>query len=426
MELPLPSTAKEDKSNTLKTTLLFESMAITEIFSRLPTFAKPLLYNLQLKPCLANSRCEGRVTIDLEITQPTSYLKLHSAEIDIKSATLQLENGCMFTELPFLLEHKPMFVTFTLPNEVDAQKARLEIVFVARLTDKTMGFCRYSFTDASAAKKLLAFTQFESTYARKAFPCWDEPEYKAKFTVSLEVDEHMTALSNMPAVAELKLEATGKKITKSKSGIDIRVYTTLGKQYLGEFALEVAGKSIDWYTEWFAMESPLTKCDLLAVPSFAPGAMENWGLVIAREPILFMDSMKSSIQSKIDVSLAVSHEIAHFWFGNLVTMFLEMVDDLWLNEGFANWIMNEALTIDNPDKLEDVFDAVTCCKPSSLIQMLSTYLGASVFQKGLRDYVQKHKFANSTADDLWTAVSEASNQNVNEIMESWTNKLATL
>ncbi|KAI1732802.1 peptidase family m1 domain-containing protein [Ditylenchus destructor] len=448
-------------------------------FSKLPRLAKPSVYDIHLSPCLKTFECHGKSTIHLDILEKTNYLKLHSSELNINNASITLENGKEFT-LPVELDHKWKTMRLNLPMEVEPQKAKLSFDYVAQLNNKMQGFSRSKYTTQSGEEKYLASTQFESTYARQAFPCWDEPEYKAQFNVALEVANNLTALSNMDVIEEQK-SSEGMKIvkyrttpimstylvafavgefdfveTKSKGGITVRVYTVPGKSSEGQYALDLAAKCLDWYDDWFGIACPLPKCDLIAIPDFSMGAMENWGLVTYREVALLVDQAKTSTQAKARIALIVSHELAHFWFGNLVTM--KWWTDLWLKEGFASfmeyvhvdascpefniWLIFlkdevagglalDALRsshpievqINNPNELDEIYDSITYNKSNSMNRMLCNYLGMPTFQKGLRNYLKKFQYSNAETIDLWNALSEVSGQDINKLMSSWTKQM---
>uniref|UniRef100_A0A158R5B1 Aminopeptidase n=1 Tax=Syphacia muris TaxID=451379 RepID=A0A158R5B1_9BILA len=459
-------------------------------FERLPEFAKPTHYNIKLTPDLKTFEFHGDEKIDLtgfnekvqpifQILKATDYLKLHASEINIKQAALKLADGTIFHNLSVNYDKQWTTVTVKLPKSIDPQNANLLLKFVGTLNDKMRGFYRSSYKDMDGKQQYIATTQFESTYARLAFPCWDEPVYKAKFDITLEVDDHYTALSNMNTIDEQV--KNGKKIvkyattplmstyliafavgdfefieSKTKSGCITRLYTVPGKTKNGEFALNLGTKAIDWYNDWFGITYPLPKCDLIAIPDFSNGAMENWGLVTYREVALLVDEAKSSTRQKSRVALIVAHELAHLWFGDLVTM--KWWTDLWLKEGFASfmeymfvgsnypeykiWLhfVNDEMApgfgldslrsshpieieIDNPNELDEIYDNITYAKSNSVNRMLCNYLGEKTFQKGLQMYLRKFQYSNALTNDLWDMLSEASGQDIGALMSTWTKQM---
>uniref|UniRef100_A0A914UVZ4 Uncharacterized protein n=1 Tax=Plectus sambesii TaxID=2011161 RepID=A0A914UVZ4_9BILA len=263
-------------------------------FSKLPELVKPRHYDITLKPDLTNFTFEGHETIKLEVVKPTNFLKFHSSEIVISEASAKTSEGAEWSNLPIEYDSKWMTVTLRLPEEVAKGDVTLTLKFTGVLNDKMHGFYRSSYKAADGTQRYLASTQFESTYARLSFPCWDEPLYKATFDVTLVVDEHLTALSNMGVVSENV--GDGKKTVKygttpimstylvafvvgefdyvesqTKGGVAMRVYSVPGKKEQGEFALELATRAIEWYNEWFGIDYPLPKCDLIAIPDFSMG-----------------------------------------------------------------------------------------------------------------------------------------------------------
>ncbi|NIO11473.1 MAG: M1 family peptidase [Deltaproteobacteria bacterium] len=326
-------------------------------------------------------------------------------------------------------------------------------------------------------KRIMATTQFEATDARRAFPCWDEPAIKATFEATLEVPEDRVAISNMPIV-ESKTAPGGIKAVrfaespimstyllafivgefdhveqKTKEGVVVRVYTPLGKKDQGRFALDVASRTLSFFDDYFGIPYPLPKMDLIAIADFAAGAMENWGAVTYRETAILVDPDQSSEATRQRVAVVIAHELAHQWFGNLVTM--EWWTHLWLNEGFASWIeylavdklfpewqmwtqfvysdLSRALDLDglenthpievevkDPNEISEIFDAISYSKGSSVIRMLAGYLGEETFRRGLHDYLKRHQYNNATTEDLWRALGEASGKPVKEIMDTWT------
>uniref|UniRef100_A0A1I7SBU0 Aminopeptidase n=1 Tax=Bursaphelenchus xylophilus TaxID=6326 RepID=A0A1I7SBU0_BURXY len=456
-----------------------EKSEMSDKFAKLPTYAHPTHYSIHLKPNLTTFKCEGRETIAVKIDEPTNKLQLHSDNIEVKSAKVKLADGKELLNLPIQLDKKWGWLQVDLPSEINPQQVELTLDFIAEHSEHLQGFYRSSYKDAQGNSKFMVSTQFESTYARKAFPCWDEPTYKATFDIELEVDKDLVALSNTPIVSET--EAEGKKIykyettpimssyliafavgefeyieAKAKTGTLVRLYTCPGKKEQGRFALDVACRALEYYTEWFAQPYPIPKCDLIAIPDFSMGAMENWGLVTYREVCLLVDEAKSSHRQKSFVALIVSHELAHFWFGDLVTM--KWWTDLWLKEGFASFmeylfvsrnnpefkiwlqfVSDEVargfdldslrsshaieVEIDNPNELDEIYDSITYAKSNSINRMLFNYLGEERFRNGLRVYLERFKYSNAVTKDLWKALSEASGEDVDQMMSTWTKQV---
>ena len=360
-------------------------------------------------------------------------------------------------------------------------KAQLEIKFTGILNDKMAGFYRSTYKNKDGSEGVLATTQMEATDARRAFPCFDEPSLKAEFTVTLIADKHLTTLSNMDVASETSVKsASGKdkkavKFNKSpamstyllafivgelnyiettKFRLPIRVYAPPSSDIEhGRFSLELAARTLEFYEKTFDSPFPLPKMDMVAIPDFAAGAMENWGLVTYRVVDLLFDEKTSGASTKERVAEVVQHELAHQWFGNLVTM--DFWDGLWLNEGFATWMswyscntfypewkvwqsyvsdtLQGALSLDSlrsshpievpvkrADEVSQIFDAISYSKGSCVIRMISKYLGEDVFMEGIRQYLKKHAYGNTQTSDLWAALSKASGKNVDEVMDIWT------
>ncbi len=354
----------------------------------------------------------------------------------------------------------------------------LTIEFIGTINDKMAGFYRSVYNDKeSGEKKHLVATQFEATDARKAFPCWDEPNVKATFDITLVVPKALTALSNMDVVERKDVgeDHVAVKFGRSpimstylvawvigeleyveetnKDGVRVRVYAPKGFKEQGRFALDVGCRTLSFFNEYFAIPYPLPKMDMVAIPDFSAGAMENWGLVTYRTACLLFDEASSSLKSKQRICYVVCHELAHQWFGNLVTM--DWWSDLWLNEGFATWVgwlaadhlfpnwniwtefvvddCQAGLALDclrsshpvevpvkNPDEIGQIFDSISYSKGASIIRQLVTFLGEDTFRTGLRAYLQEHKYGNARTNDLWSALAKASGQPVSEIMNTWT------
>jgi puromycin-sensitive aminopeptidase len=369
-------------------------------------------------------------------------------------------------------------ITLNFPKSLKAGEAELSLKFKGKLADNMRGFYKSRFKHGET-EKILATTQFESTDARRAFPCIDEPEAKAIFDVTMIVPKEHEAISNtIPMdIAEheagykvVRFAPTPKMSTyllafisgelesvegKNKDGVLIRVFTTPGKKQHAEFALEVAKKSLEFYTEYFGIPYPLPVLDMIGAPDFASGAMENWGAVTYRESALLVDPDHTATESKQWVALVIAHELAHQWFGNLVTM--KWWTDLWLNEGFASYIeylavdhifpeweiwkqfvasdLSAALRLDSlksthpievpvnhPNEISEIFDAVSYSKGASVIRMLAEHLGEKVFRKGLHNYLKRHSYGNAETKDLWNALEEVSGKPVGKIMSEWTSR----
>lgn len=355
----------------------------------------------------------------------------------------------------------------------------ITLKFNGKVTDPMNGLYPCYFTHDGKDKKLFA-TQFESHHAREVFPCIDEPEAKATFDLSVTTpDEGLTLLANTPIKSQAKQPDTGLMMTnfettpimstyllafvygqvgfkesKTKSGTVVRTYATPNNVQFTDFALDVAVRTLDFYEDYFGIPYPLEKCDMIALPDFASGAMENWGLITYREQAMLVDPKNTSLAMKQWVAMVIAHELAHQWFGNLVTM--QWWTDLWLNEGFASWIeymavdhlfpdwdmwtqfivdeQQSALKLDaldnthaieapinHPDEIRSIFDAISYNKGASVIHMLYGYLGPEDFRDGLRHYLKQHAYKNTVTDDLWAALEKSSGKPVREFMHAWTN-----
>jgi puromycin-sensitive aminopeptidase len=382
--------------------------------------------------------------------------------------------------LKYTLDNKWKTINIEFPQEIGPQKAKLSIDYKAEITQKMNGLYRSSYKASDGSTKYIASTQFESDTARSVFPSFDEPLYKATFDIQMEVDEKLTALSNMNVIEETKLGEGTKLVrfattpimstyliavaigdfeyietTYGQNNIPIRVYTLPGKKETTKFCLEVAKQSMEWFEDWFDYKSPIPKVDLIAIPDFSMGAMENWGLVTFREILLLVDK-ETTHRRKAMCALTTAHELGHFWFGNLTTM--EWWCDLWLKEGFASFmeylfvsrlypemktsidylsdVTSSALYLDSlrsshkieveindPNELTGIYDDITYSKSNAIIRQLYYYLGEETFREGLRLYIKRFAFKNAVTQDLWTALSDASHQDINKLMSCWTQQI---
>jgi puromycin-sensitive aminopeptidase len=352
----------------------------------------------------------------------------------------------------------------------------VSLTFAGTLNDQLRGFYRSQYTAIDGTTKHLATTQFEATDARRAFPCWDEPSVKATFEVTLVIPDGQVAVSNMPEASSLpagdgqrvvRFETTPRMSTylvafvagdlsqvkgTASNGTTVGVWTTQGKEEQGRFALENSLKILDYMNDYFGIDYPLPKMDHIAIPDFAAGAMENWGLITYRETALLFDPGNSAAQARQRILEVVAHEMAHMWFGDLVTM--EWWDDLWLNESFASWMGDKAVDhlypewqmwtqfvsqdtntalgldglrtshpiearVDDPAEIRELFDAISYSKGGSVLRMLEDFLGAETFRRGLHGYLKAHEYGNARTEHLWSALADASAKPVTAIMDSW-------
>jgi puromycin-sensitive aminopeptidase len=442
----------------------------------LPANIKPNKYRLTLQPDLNTFTFKGEQTVDVEIVEPTARIVLNAAELEISGVTLR-RNGSETSTHSVSLDADTETVTLDFGRTLPPGRAQLEMEFTGILNDRLVGFYRSEYQDAEGQTRHLATTQFEATDARRAFPCWDEPAQKAVFDVTLIFDAAYQAVSNTPIVEEsspapglrsvrfgetpimstyLLAFVVGDLVSVEADAADgtrVGIWTTRGKENQAGFALDTSVKLLGYFNEYFGIPYPLPKLDHIAIPDFAAGAMENWGAVTYRETALLVDPENSSAGTRQRVAEVVAHEMAHMWFGDLVTM--AWWDDLWLNESFATWVgtkavdwlfpewsmwtqfvnmdTNRAFNLDglknshpieqevaNPAEVSQLFDAISYSKGGSVLRMLEHFLTPSVFRVGLNVYLTRHSYQNARTTDLWTALEETSGQPVNSIMSSWT------
>ncbi|XP_021607282.1 aminopeptidase M1 isoform X2 [Manihot esculenta] len=442
---------------------------------RLPKFAVPKRYAIRLKPDLSACTFAGSVSVDLDIVDHTKFIVLNAGDLSVHSSSVSFTSSKqVFQPVKVELVEADEILVLEFAETLPVGVGILKIDFDGVLNDKMKGFYKSTY-EHQGEKKNMAVTQFEPADARRCFPCWDEPACKAKFMITLDVPSELVALSNMPVLEE-KVDGPLKTVSYQETpimstylvavvvglfdyvedytsdGIKVRVYCQVGKANQGKLALNVAVKTLELYKEYFAVQYALPKLDMIAIPDFAFGAMENYGLVTYRETALLFDDKNSAAANKQRVATVVAHELAHQWFGNLVTM--EWWTHLWLNEGFATWVsylaadslfpewkvwtqfldqITEGLRLDcleeshpieveinHASEINEIFDAISYRKGASVIRMLQSYLGAECFQRSLASYIKKHAYSNAKTEDLWTALEEGSGEPVNELMNSWT------
>lgn len=430
----------------------------------------PINYTLIFQPDLKKFIFDGEEKISALCKKPTNLIVMNCAEIKIFECSVQMGNKII--EVSAKTDDKLEQLQIKLKQKVKG-KITILIKFQGILNDRLLGFYRSQYKQGSKTK-YLATTQFEAADARRAFPCWDKPEAKATFEISIITDNQFSAISNMPIKSKTK---QGKKtlykfektpivstyliylgvgefeyLTSKIGKVLIRVITTKGNKSKGKFSLELGKKLLTSYEKYFGISYPLPKLDLIAIPDFAAGAMENWGAITFRETILLYDPKTSSTRTKQFIAEVISHEIAHQWFGNLVTM--KWWNDLWLNESFATFMatkfvdkfypewdlwdqfvedaMNVAMGLDSlktthpidvkvnsPAEIREIFDAISYDKGGCILRMLEHYVGEPKFREGLKQYLKKFKYQNAQGQDLWNAIGKASKLPVSKMVNTW-------
>jgi aminopeptidase N/puromycin-sensitive aminopeptidase len=450
------------------------ALAVLLLFSPRPTLGQrlattviPTHYTLKLRPNLKAATFSGEEAIEVNISQPTNSITLNAVEIAFQSVTV-VSNGSQQTGTVSLDADKQQ-ATFTFPSAIPAGNATIKIRYTGILNNELGGFYL-----SKTARRNYAVTQFEATDARRAFPCFDEPAFKASYDISLVIDAADTAISNTSIVADtpgpgankhtLVFGTTPKMSTYlvaflvgdfqctggRQDNVDIRVCATPDKVAFTPYALNVAKYVLHYYDDYFGIHYPLKKLDLIAIPDFEAGAMENFGAITYRETDLLLDPRTATVAEKREVGLVVAHEMAHQWFGDLVTM--QWWDNIWLNEGFATWMESKPVAAmhpewnipevvagdeqdtlnidaepttrairakaDTPDEIAQMFDGIAYGKAGEVLLMVENYLGEETFRKGVHAYLAAHEYGNATAEDFWNAQTAASHKPVDKIMES--------
>lgn len=449
---------------------------------RLPQSVRPLSYDLTLNPDISKMTFTGRVVISMFVRHNTNRIVLHSADMNISKATFKLGDG--EAKDVTVLEYKPqqqIAIKFSSDLQV-GQRCLLTLDYRANLSNTYDGFYYSSYTDKSGSKRALAATQFEPLSARKAFPCFDEPGFKATFLIRISRKPNYMTVSNMPKAKTIELPdgllqdefekttvnmstylvafivADFSPVSRNVSETLLSVYSVKEKKEHTEFALEAASQLLQYYNNFFEITYPLKKLDLVAIPDFLAGAMENWGLITFRETSLLVGKNSSLLEKQV-VASVVAHELAHQWFGNLVTM--SWWNDLWLNEGFATYMQYTSLQavypkldidnvflsvrframdsdalnsshavsteVDAPEQVQEMFDSVSYEKGASVLLMLNASMAnEQQFRKGLIQYLKQFSGSNTNTDDLWNSLTQVElsthYQNVSEMMSSWTSQ----
>jgi aminopeptidase N len=435
---------------------------------RLPFGVTPQHYALKFTPDLEKAVFSGDETIDIEVNKPTNTIVLNAIELEFQEASITEEGKTQPAKWSFAPEQQQ--ATLTIAEELQPGPATIHIQFSGILNDKLRGFYL-----ARTRQRNYAVTQFESTDARRAFPSFDEPALKAKFDITLVVDKRDTAISNGHIISDAPGPGEGKHTIQfsttpkmstylvalavgdfecregAADNTPIRVCGTPDKKGLSEAALRYAEEILKFYNQYYGIPYPFGKLDVVGVPDFEAGAMENTAAIFYRESLLFIDDKNSSVGSHQEVFEVLAHEMAHQWFGDLVTM--KWWDNLWLNEGFATWMAlkpsqalhpewnanldavqatNNALGLDalvnthpirvraeTPDEINELFDPISYDKAAAVLRMIESYVSPEVFRRGVNVYLRKFMYGNATAEDFWSAITAASGRPVDKIMPTF-------
>jgi aminopeptidase N len=446
--------------------ICFIALTLPALGQRLPEVAKPDNYKLSFTPDLHTAKFEGDETISVQVLKPSSEIKLNSADIDFHDVSI---TSAGTTQSAKVTPEKEM-VVLSLAQPLAPGLAIIHITYAGILNDEMRGF--YLGKDDQGRR--YAATQFEATDARRAFPSFDEPDYKATFDITTTIDKGAVAISNEKVLSDTPAPgnkhtvrfATTPKMSSylaalvvgnfeyvegEADGIPIRVYVSSGKREMGRFALEAAIQVMNYYDRYFALKYPYGKLDLVGIPDFSAGAMENTGCITFREIDLLVDEKGGSPALKKEIAEVIAHEMAHQWFGDLVTM--KWWDDVWLNEGFATWMESKpveawkpewhvnlddvsdggvSLNVDSlgstrpihqdaetPAQITELFDGIAYGKAAAVLRMLESYLGEQTFRAGVNTYLREHQYGNATAADFWEAQAKTSGKPVDKIMPTW-------
>ncbi len=451
-----------------KLVLIFTLMTATFCSAqRLPGNVVPDHYSLRFTPDFSSSTFQGDEAIDVRVLSATNSIVLNALELDVKSATVKAAGKELTASVSADPENET--IRLSVPSQLPAGAATVHIVYTGQLNDKLRGLYR-----SEANNRRYAVSQFEAVDARVAFPSFDEPSYKATFDISAVVDQGDTAISNGRIVSDepgpagkhtIKFSTTPKMssylvaltigdwkcVSGEQDGVALRICSVPGKEQQGQFALEATKAILHFYNQYFGIKYPYGKLDQIAAPDFEAGAMENTAAIVYRESALLLDPAKASVNDQKEIASVIAHEMAHQWFGDLVTM--KWWNDIWLNEGFATWMeskpvaawkpewqisqdevlgSNAALNTDSTvntrpirqqaetrNEINSLFDGIAYGKTAAVLRMLEGYIGPEVFRKGVNSYLEAHKYGNATAEDFWSAMAQASGRPIDKLMPTF-------
>jgi puromycin-sensitive aminopeptidase len=442
---------------------------------RLPRTVTPSRYAIELRLDPTSPTFDGTEDVTITVHEPVTEIVLNGKELTVRAGAV-IDTDDVVTEVAKAVpDPSAGRITLELPGELAAGQYVLRLDFTGKLSDLMEGMYRSRFTDDEGREHLIITTHFEATDARRNFPCWDEPDLKASFQMTLVVPDDLVAITNTPEIAREPADPGFTRVRYAESMVmstylvcivvgrlgltdpvhagptPIRVACRPDRLHLASYANEVAIYCLDWFGEYYGIPYPEQKLDQAAIPDFAQGAMENTGLVTYRETLLLLDPSQAAYIEKLDVAETVAHELAHMWFGDLVTM--RWWNGIWLNEAFATFMSYlcvdamepswrvfdgfqtnrmvafevDALEstrpiefpVESPDDASGMFDTLTYTKGGAVLRMIEQWLGPDVFRDGIRRYLQAHAYGNTETHDLWDALEEASGQPVRRIMDAW-------
>jgi aminopeptidase N len=447
--------------------VLTAAVSTTASAQRLPSTVTPVHYDITVSPRLADAKFGGRETIKLRVSAATSTIVLNAAEITFGDVSISA--GGRQQRAVVTTDAAKEQATFSFPNPVPPGDADLTVAYDGILNDDLRGLYL-----SKANNRRYAVTQLEATDARRMFPSFDEPAFKATYAITAIIDKNDNAISNGAVISDtpgpgpsqhtVKFETTPKMstylvalavgdfecISGAADGTPVRICSTPEKKSLTAFALESTQKIVEYYNRYYSIKYPFKKLDIVAVPDFAAGAMENTGAIFYRETLL-LAKPDASVGVRKAIAAVLAHEIAHQWFGDLVTM--QWWDDIWLNEGFANWMMSKpikewrpdwkveldevndnhrAMNLDalratrpirskasTPAEISELFDPIAYEKGAAVLRMLEAWVGPQDFQKAVNAYIEKFKYGNARAEDFWGTLTTVTGKPVDKVMASF-------
>ncbi len=444
---------------------------VEQLPARLPTDVAPVHYDIHLEPNAAALTFNGREIIDIVVRRETKSIVLNALDLEVSEATL---DGVVPAEVSF--DEATQTVTLAFKEPVATGPHRLSLVFSGRIGTSAAGLFALDYSTDDGPRRLLS-TQFEPTDGRRFAPMWDEPAAKATFALEVVIPKEHVAFSNMPEASNrvvgemrhVRFQSTPKmssyllhlsvgdleRVSRTIEGVDVGIVMRRGAGAMARFALDATAEILPWFNDYFGTPYPLPKLDMIAAPGQSSffGAMENWGAILYFEPLLLVDPARSSQSDRQAVFEVIAHEVAHQWFGNLVTM--HWWDDLWLNEGFASWMASRVTNalhpewkpwlqmvassreramqldagsathpivrpIESVEAVNQAFDEIAYSKGEAVIRMIEVAVGETGFRDGIRSYMRKHAYANTITDDLWRELEDASGKPITSIAHDFT------